>query len=134
MQHLFYSRVDTVQKKVFTTLNDKMNDLRGELDTRMEDTNHESFKADILSKNNILETKISEKVDNVDLLIFEKIKELSKSLSKREEHIRGKIIEVKDSTTNIMETMKDINSQIDDIQESLYDFEINKKNNLIFME
>ena len=109
---------------------------RDEIEIRIEETNNDNLKEEIESKCNILEgnteTGISKKVGNAEVLIFEKIKDLSRHLMEREEKMKQKMKNIEEDVTKIRETLNDVDLKIDNIEKGLYDFEINKKNNLIF--
>ena len=132
----FDSRFNIVRKRVLSALDGNMNGLKDQIQTELEDMKYDTLMEELLSQNQLLEIKIgeemSEKVEYLDLSFIGKIKELSISSLKRETNIREKMKEIEGQTKNIMETMKNVHLQIDDIQERFYDFEINNKNNLIF--
>ena len=136
MQLLFDLKLNAVDEKVCQTFVDKMDEMRDKIEKRMEETIHVNLKEEIESKCSILEgnteTGICKKVGNAELLIFEKIKELSRHLMKREEKMKQKMKNIEADVTKIRETLNDVDFKIDNIERGLYDFEINKKNNLIF--
>ena len=94
------------------------------------------MKEEIESKNRVYDgntvTGISKKVSIAELLIFEKIKDLSRHLMEREEKIKQKMKNIEGDESKIRETLDDVDFKVDNIEKGLYDFETNKKNNLIF--
>ena len=123
MQLLFDSKLVAIDEKVCQTFEDKMDKMRDDLGTRMAETSHVNLNEEIESKSSILEgnteTEISKKVGNAELLIFEKIKELSRHLMEREEKMKQKMKNIEADVTKIRETLSDVDSKIDNIEKGL---------------
>ena len=136
IEELFDSKLNVVDERICQALDDKMSALGEELETKIEHTYFDRVEEDILSKHETLEintnTILSEKVVSMQTLIIEKISDLSNHLKESEDRIKQRIMKVNLDAKNIMENLNEIDLKIDDIEEGLYDFDMNKKNNLIF--
>ena len=79
-----------------------------------------------------LDSLIRGKVDHVNGDLLEKISQIYHSSVNREDAIMNKMVDLEENIRNINEKMESVTIQIDDVQEKMYDFEQNKRNNLIF--
>ena len=77
-------------------------------------------------------TKATDSINKVNADLIEKISYICDSSVKREEDIKEKMEEMSKGVEFINKKMECIDVQLDDVQEKMYDFEQNKRNNLIF--
>ena len=86
---------------------------------------------------------ITEKIEIIDSKNQESVNELNQSLEQKLENIKGNFVNNMQNLSGQMESESSFNentkqqinilfARIDDINEKLYEFEVNKKNNLIF--
>jgi hypothetical protein len=79
-----------------------------------------------------LETSVTDKIKKVNDELIQKLNHMHESSVEREEDIIQKIDEISNAVEFVNKKMESVNNQLDEVQEKMYDFEQNKKNNLIF--
>jgi hypothetical protein len=79
-----------------------------------------------------IETVVTEKVKKVNEELLQKLNHMYESSVEREEDIIQKIDNISNAVEFVNKKMSIINNQLDEVQEKMYDFEQNKRNNLIF--
>ena len=71
-------------------------------------------------------------VDLCEIIFFIQIHEIAHVTREQRREYKAKFLEVETDTSRMKERLETMNLMIDEIQEKLYEFEQNKKNNLIF--
>ena len=138
IQNDFDSKFDSLSNKIDEALTESINVLKNDYDNKINEVQHavEVLRAESFSHLGETEAKldnlIREKIDHVNGDLLEKITQIYHSSVNREDAIMNKMVALEDNIKGVNEKMESVTIQIDDIQEKMYDFEQNKRNNLIF--
>ena len=138
IQNDFDSKFDSLSNKIDEALTESINVLKNDYDNKIGEVKHavEGLRAESFSHLGETEAKldnlIREKIDHVNGDLLEKITQIYHSSVNREDAIMNKMVALEDNIKGVNEKMESVTIQIDDIQEKMYDFEQNKRNNLIF--
>ena len=138
IQNDFDSKFDSLSNKIDEALTESINVLKNDYDNKISEVKHavEGLRAESFSHLGETEAKldnlIREKIDHVNGDLLEKITQIYHSSVNREDAIMNKMVALEDNIKGVNEKMESVTIQIDDIQEKMYDFEQNKRNNLIF--
>ena len=136
MKKDFTSKLDVVAENISGRLNDEIEGLKVELDEQMEGTDNKALIQNIDEKNKEFEFEsekaVSQKVSCMELAVLEKLRDLSKHLTERERRITERMTKLNENSVKIKKNLNEIVSKMEDIEEGLYEFDWNKKNNLIF--
>ena len=79
-----------------------------------------------------LDTLVINKINEVNDNLMEQMSKMYHSSVKSETNVLKKIEVMEESIKNLNENFESMTIQLEDVQEKMYDFEQNKKNNLIF--
>ena len=132
------TKIDNLGEKIDETLTESISVLKNDYDSKIEEVKSmlELFKQEnVLALESIgtqLERKSNEKINEVNAELLGKINYICDASAKREEELIEKMDDMAKAVDFINKKMECINVQLDDVQEKMYDFEQNKRNNLIF--
>ena len=138
IQNDFDNKFDSLSSKIDEALTESISVLKNDYDNKIGEVRYavDGLRSESFSHLGAAEAKldnlIREKVDHVNADLLEKITQIYHSSVNREDAIMNKMVAMEENVRNINEKMESVTIQIDDIQEKMYDFEQNKRNNLIF--
>ena len=134
----FDNKFDSLGNKIDEALTDSINVLKNDYDNKIGEVQHavEGLRAESFSHLGATEAKldnlIRERIDQINGDLLEKITQIYHSTVNQENAIMKKMVSLEENIRNVNEKMESVTIQIDDVQEKMYDFEQNKRNNLIF--
>ena len=132
------TKIDSLGEKIDDTLTESISILKNDYDSKIEEV---KSLVELLKQENVsalesiearLERKSNEKITVVNTELVEKINYICDASAKREEELLEKMEDMSKAVDFVNKKMECINVQLDDVQEKMYDFEQNKRNNLIF--
>ena len=121
---------ETLSESINILKNDyekKVNDVQTQLDAFKQESKEERYNSE-KNLENLMINKINEVNDN----LMEQMSKIYHSSIKSETTLMKKIEDMEESIKQINENFENMTVQLEDVQEKMYDFEQNKKNNLIF--
>ena len=129
--HLISSKIDeTLSESINILKNDyekKVNDVQIQLDSFRKESREEKEASE-----RRLETLMINKINEINDNLMEQMSKMYHSSVQSEATVMKKIENMDDRIKNLNENFETMTIQLEDVQEKMYDFEQNKKNNLIF--
>lgn len=138
LEECFDQKLDVLSTKIDETLSDSINILKNDYEKKVNEVQRqlEDFKQETrLNQENIerrLEQKLMSKINEVNDNLIDQMKTIYHSSQKNENMLMKKIDNIELSIKGVKESFDAMTIQVEDCQEKMYDFEQNKKNNLIF--
>ena len=137
-QENFSNKLEILSNKIDETLSDSINILRNDYEKKVTDVQTHLVQSQC--ENNTyreesqqrMENLLMEKIGQVNNNLMDQMSKIYHSSVSREDEIMKKIEEMENNVKNLNENFEAMTTQLEDVQEKLYDFEQNKKNNLIF--
>ena len=133
-QDNFYSKLELLSSKIDETLSESINILKNDYEKKVTDV--QSHLQQSQCENKTFREESEQRMEN---LLMEKIGQLNDDLTKiyhssvnSEDVILKKIGEMELNMRTLNDNFEAMTTQLEDVQEKMYDFEQNKKNNLIF--
>ena len=105
----------------------KVNDVQKKLDDFIDETRASRQESDRRMEE-MIERKIRDLNDN----LLDQMSKMHQSTMNNENVLMKKIADMENNIKQINENFENMSQHIEDVQEKMYDFEQNKKNNLIF--
>ena len=129
--HSISSKIDeTLSESINILKNDyekKVNDVQIQLDSFRKESREEKEASE-----RRLETLMINKINEINDNLMEQMSKMYHSSVQSEAAVMKKIEDMDDRIKNLNENFETMTIQLEDVQEKMYDFEQNKKNNLIF--
>ena len=124
--------------KIDETLSESINILKNDYDQKIADAQADldNFKQVSLdtqeSSERRLEDMMINKINEISSNLMEQMSKIYHSSIQSETNLMKKIEDMEQNMKNLNENFDNMTVQLEDVQEKMYDFEQNKKNNLIF--
>ena len=129
------SKLESLGNKIDETLSESINILKNDYEKKVSDVQSSLIqfqRESIQESEQRMESLLVEKIGLVNNNLMEQMSQIYHSSASREDAILKKIGELEENIKNTNENFESLSLQLEDVQEKMYDFEQNKKNNLIF--